>query len=125
MRDEKEGLPQGNPMERRRSSRVQFGRGYTARIMAIDGTWQRDCRIGDVSDTGAKLKVRGAISNIKTEEFFLLLSSTGNAFRRCERIWVNGSEVGVKFLKEMPSEVRPHVPSDRRKQGWHRAGRHV
>ena len=59
------------------------------------------------------------------EEFFLLLSSTGNAFRRCERIWVNGSEVGVKFLKEMPSEVRPQLAADRRKQGWHRAGRHA
>ena len=112
-------------MERRRSSRVQFGRGYTARIMAIDGTWQRDCRIGDVSDTGAKLKVRGAISNIKTEEFFLLLSATGNAFRRCERIWVNGSEVGVRFLKEIPSEIRPHVPSDRRRQNLSRTGRHA
>jgi len=25
--------------------------------MGIDGTWQRECRIGDVSDTGAKLTI--------------------------------------------------------------------
>jgi hypothetical protein len=31
----------------------------------------------------------------------------------------------VKFLKEMPSEVRPQLAGDRRRQGWHRAGRHA
>lgn len=110
-------------MERRQSDRVQFGRGYTARIMAIDGTWQRDCRIGDVSDTGAKLKIRGSITDIKTNEFFLLLSATGTAFRRCERVWVNGSEFGVRFLKDLPSDAKPHAVKDGRKQGWYRAGR--
>src|SRR5690349_24242253 len=108
MRDEKEGLPKGNPMERRRSSRVQFGRGYMARIMAIDGTWQRDCKIGDVSDTGAKLKIHGRVDNIDMREFFLVLTDSGSAHRRCERIWLNGDEIGVRFLKDMPG--RPPRP---------------
>ena len=86
--------------ERRTYGRVQFGRGYTARIVAIDGTWQRDCKIGDVSDTGAKLTIRGSIENIDMREFFLMLSPTGNAFRRCEVIWLNGDEIGVRFLKD-------------------------
>ena len=110
-------------MERRRYERVQFGSGYTARIMAIDGTWQRDCRIGDVSDTGAKLKVRGSLDNIDTNEFFLVLSATGKAFRRCERVWVNGSEFGVRFLKDMPADVRPAAMRAARRRGSPRASR--
>ena len=94
-------------IERRGYDRVQFGRGYTARVMAIDGTWQRDCRIGDVSDTGAKLRIRGSISGIDTQEFLLMLSPTGNAFRRCKRIWLNGDEVGVRFLKDLPADGDP------------------
>jgi hypothetical protein len=33
------------------------------------------------------------------KEFFLLLSSTGLAYRRCELSWVNGDQIGVNFLK--------------------------
>jgi hypothetical protein len=33
------------------------------------------------------------------KEFFLLLSSTGLAYRRCELAWVNGDQIGVNFLK--------------------------
>jgi hypothetical protein len=86
--------------ERRSFERVQFGNGYNARIMGIDGTWQRECRIGDVSDTGAKLTIRGSVEGLNTEEFFLVLSTTGSAHRRCERVWLKGDEIGVRFLKE-------------------------
>jgi hypothetical protein len=34
------------------------------------------------------------------KEFFLLLSSTGLAYRRCELSWVNGDQIGVNFLKQ-------------------------
>jgi hypothetical protein len=34
------------------------------------------------------------------KEFFLLLSSTGLAYRRCELAWVNGDQIGVNFLKQ-------------------------
>ena len=85
--------------ERRIAGRVQFVKGYTAQIVAIDGTWQRDCRIADVSDTGAKLTIRGSTEGIDTKEFFLKLSPTGNAHRRCQRIWLSGDEAGVRFLK--------------------------
>jgi PilZ domain len=102
--------------ERRNLKRVQLGRGYTAKIMAIDGTWERDCRIGDVSDTGAKLSIRGSVDDIDTQEFFLVLTPTGSAHRRCQRIWINGDEVGVRFLKEAPSQLpqrrqRAHAPA--------------
>jgi PilZ domain-containing protein len=103
--------------ERRHFDRVQFGRGYTAKIMAIDGTWQRDCRIGDVSDTGAKLTIHGSVNEIDMKEFFLVLSATGNAHRRCERIWINGDEVGVHFLREQSTQPR--------RRSWKQADHHV
>lgn len=84
-------------MELRKSRRVVFERGYAAHMMVIDGTWRRACRIEDISDTGAKLGVDEAIDGLPLTEFFLLLSSTGLAFRRCELAWVNGDTLGVTF----------------------------
>src|SRR5437868_15522623 len=76
-------------MEQRGSRRVVFERGYDARLMAIDGTWHRACQIKDISETGAKLSVESSIEGLPLKEFFLVLSSTGTAFRRCELAWVN------------------------------------
>lgn len=84
-------------MELRKSRRVVFERGYNAHMMAIDGTWRRPCKIEDISDTGAKLSVAEPIDGLPLKEFFLLLSSTGLAFRRCELSWVNGDTLGVRF----------------------------
>jgi hypothetical protein len=100
--------------DRRSYNRVQFGRGYTARIMAIDGTWERACKIGDVSDTGAKLMINGSVAGIDMQEFFLVLTPSGNAHRRCQRIWLNGDEIGVRFLKDMPGRPRRFAPEARR-----------
>jgi hypothetical protein len=33
------------------------------------------------------------------KEFFLLLSSTGLAYRRCELVRVNGAEMDIQFIK--------------------------
>jgi hypothetical protein len=93
--------------ERRNFDRVRLGRGYSAKIMAIDGTWQRDCRISDVSEIGAKLTIQGSISGIDTNEFFLVLSATGHAHRRCQRVWINGDEIGVRFLRDQATQGTP------------------
>ena len=69
-------------------------------MMGIDGTWRRDCIMEDVSETGAKLTVEGSVEGLHLKEFFLLLSSTGLAYRRCELAWVNGDQIGVNFLKQ-------------------------
>jgi hypothetical protein len=87
-------------VERRKNERVTFERGYSARMMGIDGTWRRDCTIEDVSEIGAKLTIEGSIEGLHLKEFFLLLSSTGLTYRRCELAWVNGDQVGVNFLKQ-------------------------
>jgi PilZ domain len=85
--------------ERHKGERVTFERGIPAHMMGIDGTWRRDCAIEDVSETGAKLTVEGSVEGLHLKEFFLLLSSTGLAYRRCELAWVNGDQIGVTFLK--------------------------
>jgi len=79
--------------------RVAFSRGYGVCIMGIDGTWRRDCMLNAISDTDAILTVEGSIQGLNLKEFFLLLSSTGLAYRRCELVRVNGTEIDVQFLK--------------------------
>ncbi len=66
--------------------------------MGIDGTWQRQCTVEDVSDGGARLVV-DSVRGLPLKEFFLVLSSTGLAYRRCRLIWVNGDQIGVSFLR--------------------------
>jgi hypothetical protein len=92
--------------ERRAGERVVFERGFPAHMMGIDGTWRRSCTMEDISETGAKLTVDGSVEGLHLKEFFLLLSSTGLAYRRCELGWVNGDQIGVNFLK----------PSDKKKK---------
>lgn len=87
-------------VDRRKGDRVVFGRGVQAHMMGIDGTWRRDCLMEDVSESGAKLTIEGSIQGLHLKEFFLLLSSTGLAYRRCELAWVNGDQIGVNFLKQ-------------------------
>jgi hypothetical protein len=86
-------------MEQRKARRVVFERGYNAQMMGIDGTWRRACKVEDISDTGAKLSVESSIDGLPLKEFFLVLSSTGLAFRRCQLAWVNGDSLGVFFLR--------------------------
>src|SRR6266851_2685840 len=87
--------------------RVTFSRGYDVCIMAIDGTWRRDCVLNAISDTDATLTVEGSIQGLHLKEFFLLLSSTGLAYRRCELVRVNGTDMDVQFLKGKHAKKRP------------------
>jgi hypothetical protein len=82
----------------RKSNRVDFERGIRVYIMGIDGTWRRDCLMVDVSQTGARLCVEGSLEGLDLKEFFLLLSSTGLAYRRCRMVRLAGDQIGVEFL---------------------------
>jgi hypothetical protein len=84
----------------RKDDRVTFATGYSVLMMGIDGTWQRPCTLLDISDSGARLQVKDSIEGLNLKEFFLLLSSTGLAFRRCELVRINGDEIGVKFVED-------------------------
>ena len=85
---------------RRKVHRVVFSRAIDVQIFAIDGTWRRACAMLDVSETGARLALGSSIEGLNLKEFFLVLSSTGVAFRRCELAWINGDQIGATFLKE-------------------------
>src|SRR5216683_1405312 len=91
----------------RSPERVTFSRGYDVCIMAIDGTWRRDCQLNAISDNDAVLTVEGSIQGLNLKEFFLLLSSTGLAYRRCELVRVNGTEIDVQFLKGKNKKKKP------------------
>lgn len=80
--------------------RVTFEHPLPAQMMAIDGTWRRACLLKDVSDVGAKLQVETSIEGLTLNEFFLLLSSTGLAYRRCQLERVNGEELQVSFIRQ-------------------------
>jgi hypothetical protein len=82
----------------RKSDRVQFQRAFPANLMGVDGTWSRVCHLLDVSSTGARLEIEGTTEVLRAKEFFLVLSSTGLAFRRCEMVWIDGTTVGIRFL---------------------------
>ena len=86
------------PTERRKGERVIFERGIAAHMMGIDGTWRRECMMEDISETGAKLSVEGSVEGLQLKEFFLLLSSTGLAYRRCQLVRVTGDQIGIEFL---------------------------
>jgi hypothetical protein len=84
-------------LEKRAGPRVRFDHKRPAQMMAIDGTWRRDCIIDNISDGGARLTVGDSLKGLQINEFFLVLSSVGLAYRRCRLIWVNGDQIGVSF----------------------------
>jgi hypothetical protein len=86
--------------------RVTFGRGYSVWIMAIDGTWRRNCLLKAVSANDADLTLEGSIEGLNLKEFFLLLSSTGLAYRRCELVKVNGADIEIRFLKAKGAKTK-------------------
>ncbi len=84
--------------QKTRTRRVRFDASYPVRIVAIDGTWCRDCYLEDVSENGAKVSINGTVEGLKMTEFFLALSRTGSAHRRCELIWINDDTMGMRFV---------------------------
>lgn len=94
------------------AERVTFSRGYDVCIMSIDGTWRRNCQLNAISDNDATLTVDGSVQGLNLREFFLLLSSTGLAYRRCELVRMNGSEMDIQFLKGKNRKKRPDGSSE-------------
>ncbi|WGS24060.1 MULTISPECIES: PilZ domain-containing protein [unclassified Bradyrhizobium] len=93
--------------ERRSSSRIRFEQPMPAQLMAIDGTWWRECTMDHVSENGARLTVGASMEGLNLVEFFLLLSSKGLAYRRCKLAWVNGDRIGVTFLRRGKTPAKP------------------
>jgi PilZ domain len=100
--------------ENRRSNRVRFDHKHAVNLMGVDGTWRRSCVLLDVSASGAKIEVEGTVDVLQAKEFFLLLSSTGLAFRRCELVWIDGSNAGVRFVKAKPPNGKAESGSEKK-----------
>lgn len=86
--------------DKRNASRVNFERGVPVRILAIDGAWQRECDMLDVSQSGVLLRVARGVAGLELREFFLVLSSVGTAHRRCALAWIEGDRLGASFIKD-------------------------
>ena len=65
---------------RKGAARVRFENRLDVRVMAIDGTWCRDCQLIDVSETGAQIRLTGPAVN--DTEFFLPLTKFGDPLFR-------------------------------------------
>jgi hypothetical protein len=85
---------------------VSFEYALPAQMMAIDGTWRRSCNVKEISDARATLQVEASIEGLVLSEFFLLLSSTGLAYRRCQLDRVNGAELQVRFVRQKKKKMR-------------------
>lgn len=92
--------------ENRKTPRVNFEHGVTVQMMAIDGTWRRNCVMQDASDSGARLIVQGSVDELELKEFFLLLSSTGLVYRRCRLVRLQGEEIGIEFVKPVAGKAK-------------------
>lgn len=87
---------------RQYGERVVFGRGIPVIVTGVDGTWQLECTMRDVSESGATLKLEnGSFRGLNVSEFFILLSSVGTAARRCELDWLKGHEFGARFVERV------------------------
>ncbi|MGY3240322.1 hypothetical protein ACVWZ4_006369 [Bradyrhizobium sp. USDA 4472] len=82
----------------RKDARVKMDHRHPVNLMGSDGTWRRSCILLDVSQTGAKIEVEGTLDVLQAKEFFMVLSSTGLAYRRCELVWIDGTVAGVHFI---------------------------
>jgi len=64
----------------------------------------RECRVVDISDTGAKVKVPDSLH--LEGELKLFLTQDGAVWRTCEVMWRKDCEVGLRFT---------HRPTQRRR----------
>jgi hypothetical protein len=84
-------------MEKRKTHRVVFERGFSANM------------IGDRRYVAASV-VGGSIEGLPLKEFFLVLSTVGKAYGRCQLAWVNGDQVGVSFIKAVGVKKKSQQP---------------
>ena len=65
----------------RKSTRVSFDDGIDVQIMGIDGTWCRQCKLVDVSVSGARLIAADSLEGLNLREFFLIffMSDVGSS----------------------------------------------
>jgi hypothetical protein len=84
--------------ERRKSLRKPFS--HPASLLHPDGKPICGCTLRDISETGARLRIGERVEAGNPQlpsKFILAISKSGNVFRRCEVVWRNQNEIGVRF----------------------------
>jgi len=98
--------------DQRAKPRVAFRHAFKSRIVASDGTRSTACLVLDISATGAKVSIAGALDpRIDSKNCFIVLTPNGTVRRRSRLIWSNGGQMGFEFLPDIPamavSSARP------------------
>jgi hypothetical protein len=83
-----------------RREHVRKSMSYRAHIVGDDGSWTYPCEIFDVSVGGARLAVYCPPQAPLPEQFLLQLTEISHASRHCELAWRQGSEIGVRFIRQ-------------------------
>jgi PilZ domain len=79
--------------KRQKRAERRMKRDIHAQVM-LGGFAKRDCKVVDVSKSGARIAVSGGID--LPRQFSLAFASSA---RPCQLVWRNGTMAGVKFLK--------------------------
>jgi hypothetical protein len=82
-------------MQANRRKSVQRSIAYGATVIAPDGSWSRQCKVVDVSQTGARLALDQAAD--LPADFVLALSQRGKPIRHCRVVWTAENQMGVEF----------------------------
>ena len=86
--------------EQRKSKRIEFEHDRGVQMLSVDGTWQRACKLVDISAAGVQLELVGSLAGLDVKEFFLMLSSNGRVNRRCELVRMDGQQIGARFAEK-------------------------
>lgn len=82
----------GGLKEKRAAKRKAFSQEMMVEAL---GGW-RACLIMDISHTGCRLQIPPTAHVPKV--FRLLITPNGKVYRRCEIVWREGVQMGVKFV---------------------------
>lgn len=86
-------------INKRTKKRVALDQAFNSALIGIDGTWQKRCRIEDISDSGARIKVFQPIgARMRDEEFFLVVTDDAKVRRRSKLVWTKNTSAGLAFV---------------------------
>ncbi len=86
-------------VNKRITKRVVLDQDFNSALIGIDGTWQTRCRIENISDSGARIKVFQPIgTRMRNEEFFLVVTGDAKVRRRSKLVWAKSTVAGVTFV---------------------------
>jgi hypothetical protein len=103
---------------RRGPARFRFEYPLDVRVLAIDGTWCRDCQLIEVSDTTALISLSG--SPVTDAEMILLLTKFGcPVFRMCKRTSVDGALMNLSFHRDVVGK-KLFAKREREAEAWYR-----